>query len=444
MIVERNGDWLVTLAPSNLNDKWEEHPLASFTQNIGRHLLIDGVAAKLGVPQRGLKIDTADWRRIQGAIQSQLEASDGFRLRVQYLIDELKKRSDLDQDIVEDVAKMCATMGITKTTKDKGGIWYALSDLNARAVRRRRYLSSFAEDLLSNSRRIDDLIQHTGTVGSYREDLVRNLLRKILPARYEVSTGFIENSARQLDVIIWDAHRYGALFREGHLVVVPMPSVRAIIEVKTTLSTGPLDEALEILSDVLRMEQPPLPIFRGIFAFTSEYASDQSVADRMKVFYNTTVTDGHSRMHSYLGQGVTAVCVPHQHYVFQSFVNDPNPKEFPVPKLFGVEPDGSSDIATALFLSELFTYLDIDVDAKTEHLRIMSPVAMGLKPRLLATIYDAWRPTSARASLGATLDVDAARSYVDAFAEFEIGNIDSQELAAMIASLNTRRSAPET
>lgn len=36
-----------------------------------------------------------------------------------------------------------------------------------------------------------------------------------------------------------------------------------------------------------------------------------------------------------------------------------------------------------------------------------------------------------------------ARSYVDALSAFEIGDIDSKELGAVIASLNPRPSAPK-
>ena len=58
----------------------------------------------------------------------------------------------------------------------------------------------------------------------------RGFLRKILPGRFQVSTGFIEDCNRQLDIIVWDGTNYAPFFRENEVVVLPRTSVRAIFE----------------------------------------------------------------------------------------------------------------------------------------------------------------------------------------------------------------------
>src|SRR5713101_3761761 len=56
-----------------------------------------------------------------------------------------------------------------------------------------RLLASWSKELLSATDRIHYLIgnRHQPTKGSYREALLRRLLRRVLPDRFRVSTGFI-------------------------------------------------------------------------------------------------------------------------------------------------------------------------------------------------------------------------------------------------------------
>ncbi|MGQ7937686.1 DUF6602 domain-containing protein [Paraburkholderia sp. D1E] len=207
--------------------------MEQFDEALGRHVLID--CSGIG-PPRGPAIDPTPWRLINNSILDRLRDAERRRVRLEVLMEELKRDSTLDSDLIEDTMRMFVSMGTGTASKDAGGLWFSASDIVKHGFARKDYLSSFSDELLAKSRRIDNLINHTGTVGSYREELIRALLRQVLPTRYQVSTGFIENSPRQLDVIVWDAKRYAPLFREQDVVVVPEPAVRAIIEVKTTLN----------------------------------------------------------------------------------------------------------------------------------------------------------------------------------------------------------------
>jgi hypothetical protein len=55
----------------------------------------------------------------------------------------------------------------------------------------------------------EQLISHPGELGTEREEVLRSFLRLHLPRRFEVSTGFIFDSAgnlsKQLDIIIADS-----------------------------------------------------------------------------------------------------------------------------------------------------------------------------------------------------------------------------------------------
>lgn len=142
---------------------------------------------------------------------------------------------------------MMDSMGSGSVHVSGDKIWYGLAPIVHGFFDGIDYLSRFSDQLLAQSRQVDFLIRHSGTVGSFREELLRGFLRKVVSGKFRVSTGFIEDCARQLDIIVWDAINYAPLFGENEVVVVPRDSVRAIVEVKTKLDPNALDEALEIL-----------------------------------------------------------------------------------------------------------------------------------------------------------------------------------------------------
>lgn len=171
-----------------------------------------------------------------------------------------------------------------------------------------RLLHSWSEELLSATDRIHYLIgnRHQLTKGSYREALLRRLLRRVLPDRFRVSTGFIyrwsEQPTRQLDIVVWDAQRCSALLEEGELAILSVESVAAIIEVKSILNAAELRDALALLSPPwwvnwrytsqssragLVQQVPDVP-FRGVFAFTSDFGSGgttSSIFSELTEFY---------------------------------------------------------------------------------------------------------------------------------------------------------------
>ncbi|MFM0596655.1 DUF6602 domain-containing protein [Paraburkholderia dilworthii] len=428
MVVERCGEWLVWFPPVDPRDKATETPLDKFTEPLARDILID--YSGIGSP-RGPKIDPLPWLAISDALFNRLRDADSRRLRLEVLMDELKSDAKLDADLVEDTMRMFAGMGRGKVWMDAGGLWFGLSKLAVDGLARKDYLSSFSDELLAKSRRIDSLIRHTSTVGSYREELVRSLVRQLVPSRYHVSMGFIESSPRQLDVIVWDAGGYAPLFREQDFVVVPAASVRAIIEVKTTLNTDSLDEALEILYDVNRVEQPLLPIFKGIFAFESNYVTDQAVADRMYTFFNGFEKNGIVECrHRYLEQGISAVCVPNRNFVYQRYRVPDDPNSFPYPVLNTLEPEGRGDIRAGVFLGELLSHLDMESEAKRTQLGMFLPIYNECRTRIVNELFGpSWTPNMATSRLSATLNVSGAREYVSRVAKFRSGLTEGRDVS---------------
>jgi hypothetical protein len=429
LVAEHEGAWEVQLEPMSLGGDWLREPLTTYSGFLGRHVLINH--SGIGDP-RGPSLDPAPWLAIRDAIWCHVRDAAGRRVRLDELLQKLQSDRSLNSELLEDTMRMDATMGFMQITGDSKGLWYEVSPLTRASFHRKDYLASFSDELLAKSRRIDNLIQHTGTVGGYREELVRSMIRQVLPTQYEVSTGFIENSPRQLDVLVWDSSRYAPLFREQAVVVVPRESVRAVIEVKTTLSTKYLDEALEILYEVMRVDQPLLPVFKGIFAFESEYKSDDSVAHRIEGFHKGLQNDGIiQRVHGYLMQGVTAVCVPRHNYVYQLYVLPDDRTKFPRPELFTLVPDWPGDVRTGVFLGQLLSYLDLETGPKRTQSQLFMPIFQECQTRLVSGMFGPdWQPNLANGALRGTLGLAGAREYVHRVQQFLWGGLPGPEVVS--------------
>ncbi|MFM0074562.1 hypothetical protein PQQ86_25725 [Paraburkholderia sediminicola] len=198
--------------------------------------------------------------------------------------------SRLPADFIELCIKGSLAMGAfiaEEKGKGKKKVLISLSSEQAEREKARLFAGSLAEELSSLSDRIRMLIGHTSTVGTYRENILQSLLRKHLPKRYHVATGFIYGCPRQIDVVIYDGQDYAPIFREGDLVVVPAESVRAAIEVKTKLTHAELRKSLALLADVSQMDDNKPPFFKGLFAFESAMSSE-TLAKRVIDFYRKT------------------------------------------------------------------------------------------------------------------------------------------------------------
>jgi hypothetical protein len=181
----------------------------------------------------------------------------------------------------------------------------------------RSFASSFAHELAVQSEQIGRLIGHGPTLGSEREELLRALLERHVPRRFHVATGFIEGLPRQLDILIYDQVDYAPLFRAGNLVVVPPEAVRALIEVKSTLDSSELADALTQLSGPHWINDHP-PIFRGIFAYSGTNAGTLINALIHHHRYATDFEEGGLPVFS-VDDMITCVCVLRKTFLLPTF-----------------------------------------------------------------------------------------------------------------------------
>jgi hypothetical protein len=91
------------------------------------------------------------------------------------------------------------------------------------------------------------LTAHPTLVGEGRQDALAELLRQVMPGRFEVLSGTVAlldddqqamRSTRQIDIIVTDTMDFPTLMRSGNVAVVLAQSVQAAIEVKSNLRRG--------------------------------------------------------------------------------------------------------------------------------------------------------------------------------------------------------------
>jgi len=139
------------------------------------------------------------------------------------------------------------------------------------------YYRLLQEEMLHRKKVLDTLIdsKQRYTKGILCEDLVRRLLRSILPSDITVAQGFIYYSgkkSKQCDVLIYNSARYAPFLSVNDLVVLPAEAVTAVIEVKTCLNQSELLKALDCfksVNDICSAALGYYPIRKYVLAFSS-------------------------------------------------------------------------------------------------------------------------------------------------------------------------------
>jgi hypothetical protein len=123
------------------------------------------------------------------------------------------------------------------------------------------FAALLGESFASRVDQLTHVIQdaHFPSLGTYKERLLAETIRKYLPKSVEVGTGFVlfphehdsppggfsnfdhlNRSAfavsRQCDIVVFDSSSFPPVFRDGDFVVLRPESVKAVIEVKGSLS----------------------------------------------------------------------------------------------------------------------------------------------------------------------------------------------------------------
>jgi hypothetical protein len=104
------------------------------------------------------------------------------------------------------------------------------------------YFRLKTEELLNELSQVRTFIKkHNPTIGILTEEILRKFLVTFLPKGVSVEQGFIIGTngelSKQIDIVVYDSHRYAPYYRINDIVVIPSIAVIAVIEVKTTVKS---------------------------------------------------------------------------------------------------------------------------------------------------------------------------------------------------------------
>ncbi|MCG2786514.1 MAG: hypothetical protein L6461_15590 [Anaerolineae bacterium] len=105
-----------------------------------------------------------------------------------------------------------------------------------------------------------NLIHHPGELGTGREEIVRDFLRKYLPKKFDVATGFVfdihGNTSKQVDVIVYEVSTNPVFEVSGGKKLFPCESVVCVGEIKSVLtSKQDIQKAFENLRSVKELDR---------------------------------------------------------------------------------------------------------------------------------------------------------------------------------------------
>lgn len=305
------------------------------------------------------------WRKSVSKIWSCIEnALKTGMLSEGQVCSKLQDEQGVPHNMTTFVIRAAIAAGLLDGVESQSGLRLKFSGLVKDVIGEQSYSLSLSEEFRSLQDRLEMLIGHAPTLGSYRETLLRSFIARHLPDKYHVASGFLlgkfYSPKRQLDIIIYDRSNYAPFFREGDLVVLPIHAVRAIIEVKTTLDAKALDGSIQLLDDTVRREITPLPIFKGVYAFKGGITA-RSIAKHISNYYNGADETPAGRIPRTLSrhfQAIDAVTICSKACVLIE------PAKVGAARMFSCSKKGEDDPFTSAFLASLISFLDIPIGYK--------------------------------------------------------------------------------
>lgn len=228
-----------------------------------------------------------------------------------------------------------------------------------------RYLQSMAEELHSQATRVRDLIGdvHWLSDGFHKEQLLRGLVERYLPAGFVAARGFVvaptDDSlcSKEQDILVVDCTREPPLFNEGGLVITFPRDVVAAISVKTAMGKKEVTDSVEGLNSV-RAVAIASGASQAIWCASYHFELGQTVGANRSLPYS--YCDEAMRAHTLSLQGAVLGRNPHlgpdficsaKELAFKiSYPHEPTPTTF---RIRGFE---CGTLATSLFMANLLDH----------------------------------------------------------------------------------------
>lgn len=132
------------------------------------------------------------------------------------------------------------------------------------------YQKSISNELKSLQNRVRNFIgdHHWGEDGRYKEIILRDIIAEKLPNFASCGTGFIVGKeykiSTQIDILVY-RNDIPLLFKKGDFIIVPQEAVLGIVEVKSRLDSGKIEETVRKAHENGKLVKQN--IFNGIFSY---------------------------------------------------------------------------------------------------------------------------------------------------------------------------------
>lgn len=149
-------------------------------------------------------------------------------------------------------------------------------------------IESMAKKMSIDYQEVTNHIEHMGLRGSSRENILREYIKQLLPQKFAVGNGIITDvngtQSKQQDFFVYDAFNSPIFLHMESSCIIPVESVYATVEVKSTLTKETLKQSIENIRSVKQLEitvlknSPFIPAqFNFILGTVFSYTSDSAI-----------------------------------------------------------------------------------------------------------------------------------------------------------------------
>lgn len=158
-------------------------------------------------------------------------------------------------------------------------------------------LRLMAKNLMAEFQEVTEPLEHNGVKGSLREEILTNCLKELLPQKYSVGSGIIvdadQTQSRQQDFFIYDAFDSPVFLKRSSYQVVPIESVYATVEIKSSLNKNELEKCVRNIQSVKKLKLTPAKTLQWtpprenqvigmVFAYTSDISLETVIKNLNK------------------------------------------------------------------------------------------------------------------------------------------------------------------
>lgn len=146
-------------------------------------------------------------------------------------------------------------------------------------------IESMAKKMTIDYQEVTSHIEHMGLRGSSRENVLRKYIKQLLPHKFAVGNGIITDvdgsQSKQQDFFVYDAFNSPVFLHMDTSSIVPVESIYATVEVKSTLTKETLRQSIDNIRSVKELKITVLKnsiyvpnqynfILGAVFAYTSD------------------------------------------------------------------------------------------------------------------------------------------------------------------------------